>query len=75
MLRINVTGAEYAKKVCPVNNITIIDSKPVWNHNCEQCMACLQWCPEEAVQFGKNTVGRKRYRHPEVSLKDIMVTG
>ena len=64
-------GCGICSKVCPVNNIEIIKAKPVWMHRCEQCMACLQWCPQEAIQYGKNTTGRTRYRHPSVKLEDI----
>jgi Pyruvate/2-oxoacid:ferredoxin oxidoreductase delta subunit len=49
------------QKVCPVKNIKLENGKPVWLHHCEQCLACLQWCPTEAIQCGKNTVKRKRY--------------
>jgi ferredoxin len=59
-------------KVCPVNNIELIDRKPVWMHKCEQCFACLQWCPKEAIQYGKNTASRRRYHHPEISIQDII---
>lgn len=59
------------EKVCPVGNIRMISGKPDWLHNCEQCLSCLQWCPEEAIQFGKSTAKRKRYHHPDVKLKDI----
>jgi ferredoxin len=60
------------EKVCPVNNIAMAEKKPVWLHKCEQCFACLQWCPQEAIQCGKNTAGRKRYHNPAVSLKDFL---
>ncbi len=59
-------------KVCPAGNIEMIDEKPSWLHRCEQCLACLQWCPQEAIQYGKNTVKYPRYHHPEVTLKDIL---
>jgi ferredoxin len=59
-------------KVCPVENIKLKDGIPVWRHKCEQCMACLQWCPKKAIQAGNGTLKRKRYRHPEVTLKDII---
>ncbi|MEW5757948.1 MAG: EFR1 family ferrodoxin [Candidatus Omnitrophota bacterium] len=60
------------QKVCPVKNIKIVDAKPAWLGKCEQCMACLQWCPKEAIQYGKRTIGRKRYHHPQISLDDII---
>lgn len=59
------------EKACPVKNISLSNDKPAWKHKCEQCMACIQWCPKEAIQYGKKTVGRKRYRNPNVKLKDI----
>jgi ferredoxin/flavodoxin len=60
------------KKVCPVNNIDLIDAKPFWKGHCEQCLACLQWCPEAAIQSGKTTVGRTRYHNPNVKLSDMI---
>jgi ferredoxin len=59
-------------KVCPAGNIEMIAEKPSWLHRCEQCLACLQWCPQEAIQFGEKTVKYPRYHHPEVILKDIL---
>jgi ferredoxin len=59
-------------RVCPANNIEMIDEKPAWLHRCEQCFACLQWCPQEAIQYGKRTVKYPRYRHPEVILEDML---
>jgi len=32
----------------------------------------IQWCPQEAIQCGKRTPGYRRYRHPEVSLADML---
>jgi len=59
-------------KICPANNITVNGGKPVWRHHCEQCFACIQWCPEQAVQAGKNTKNKIRYHHPDISLKDML---
>lgn len=58
-------------RVCPTNNITMTDSGPRWNHRCEQCFACLQWCSKQAIQFGAGTDGGKRYHHPDVTLSDM----
>jgi len=66
------TKCGICQKVCPVRNIKLNDGHPVWLHHCEHCMACLQWCPVEAIQYKKSTIGRKRYRHPDVSAEDIM---
>jgi ferredoxin len=59
------------QRVCPAANITLQDGKPVWNHRCEQCFACLQWCPKEAIQYGPKTAKYERYHHPEVTLTDM----
>jgi len=60
-------------KVCPVRNIKMVDGRPVWQHHCEQCFACLQWCPKEAIQFGSRTSHGKRYHHSDVKVSDMMM--
>lgn len=65
-------GCSICQKVCPVHNITMVDEKPQWHSHCQQCYACLQWCPKEAIQYGKKTVGIKRYHHPNVTVNDII---
>ncbi len=59
-------------RVCPVSNITIESGKPVWHNKCEFCYACLSWCPQAAIESGRKTIGRTRYHHPEVNVKDII---
>lgn len=49
-------------KVCPLNNIKIKNNKPVWNKNCTHCMACISYCPTSAIEYGKKTVGKQRYK-------------
>jgi ferredoxin len=66
------TGCGICAKVCPAGNITLADGRPQWRHRCEQCLACLHWCPEAAIQYGRNTAGRPRYHHPEVTLQQIL---
>ncbi|MFH1350042.1 MAG: EFR1 family ferrodoxin [Pseudomonadota bacterium] len=65
-------GCEICFKVCPAGNIEIKNEKPSWLHRCEQCLACIQWCPQEAIQYGKKTVKYQRYHHPEVTLQNIL---
>ena len=65
-------GCKICQKVCPVNNITMRDNKPVWNNQCQQCYACLHWCPKESIQVGNKTAGIKRYHNPNITIKDII---
>jgi Pyruvate/2-oxoacid:ferredoxin oxidoreductase delta subunit len=65
-------GCAVCSKVCPVTNIEMVNEKPAWLHRCEQCFACLQWCPRGAIQYGKKAVKYSRYHHPEVTLKDML---
>ena len=48
-------------KVCPLQNITLEDGRPVWHGNCTICMACYHHCPVNAIQYGKATVGKGQY--------------
>jgi ferredoxin len=66
-------GCEICGRVCPVGNIAFEAGKPSWKHRCEQCLACIQWCPQEAIQFGKKTPAYARYHHPDVKLRDMTV--
>ncbi len=64
-------GCRICVKVCPVNNIKIVDQKPVWLHHCETCLACYQWCPNEAIH-GEIVSYNERYHHPGVNLSDML---
>lgn len=66
-------GCGVCRRICPAENIELSGSKPFWRHDCELCMACLSWCEEKAIDFGKRTKGKKRYRHPRVRLEDMLI--
>jgi ferredoxin len=67
------TSCALCEKICPVDNITMTEAgRPNWMGHCQQCLACLQWCPKGTVQLGKMTPGRKRYHNPDVKLADMM---
>lgn len=66
-------GCGICDRVCPVENIHMVDSKPMWQGNCEHCMACIQWCPREAIEYSTRSVGRKRYRHPDVKADTLFL--
>lgn len=54
-------GCGQCAKRCPMNNVTLKDGKPVWGKNCTHCMACICYCPKEAIEYGKKSVGQPRY--------------
>jgi ferredoxin len=58
--------------VCPMNNIELVDGKVTWNHNCEVCLACIHWCPKNAIQHFR-TQGIPRYHHPDITIKQMKV--
>lgn len=49
------------EKLCPLNNIVLKDGKPTWGGNCTHCMACINSCPKQAIEYGKKSVGKYRY--------------
>jgi ferredoxin len=65
-------GCGICVRICPVDNIEMIDNRPSWSNHCAMCFACLQWCPKESIQAGSITVNMKRYHHPHVKVSDIM---
>jgi len=65
-------GCRTCERVCPVNNIKIVDSRPKWGNTCEHCVACIQWCPVKAIEYADKTQKRKQYRHPKVEISDII---
>jgi ferredoxin len=59
-------------RVCPAENVRLVDGKPTWLGRCEQCFACIHFCPVAAIQIrGKKTRVRGRYHHPDVAADDV----
>ena len=50
--------------VCPLANISLKDGRPVWGKNCTHCMACINLCPRQAIEYGKKSIGKPRYPGP-----------
>jgi len=57
--------------VCPAHNIEIRDGRPSWLHHCELCCACIHVCPTQAIEAGRSTAKRERYRNPSVTIADL----
>ncbi len=59
-------------RLCPVDNIEIKLEKPAWLGHCEQCFACLHWCPQTAIEYGRRSQRQPRYHHPQTELEDFL---
>ena len=57
------------EKVCPVDNVKLREGRPVWGKNCTHCMACICYCPQEVIEYGKKSVGKPRYRFEQLKIK------
>lgn len=59
------------KNLCPLNNISLQQGKPVWADKCTHCMACINRCPKQAIEYGKHTKGKHRYVFPSEDIFNI----
>jgi ferredoxin len=64
-------GCGICARICPVSNIEMVHNRPVWQHHCENCIACFQWCPRGAIH-GEIVAYEKKYHHPNVKLSDML---
>ena len=69
---VNCNSCGQCQAICPVSNIKLVDGRPKWQHNCQCCLACIHWCPQEAIQYGRFTAKHRRYQNPESNIKQII---
>ena len=62
-------GCGKCVELCPLNNIRLENGKPVWDKNCTHCMACICYCPKEAIEYGKKSKGKPRYHFEALEKK------
>ena len=74
--RLHATGkcsrCGLCEKICPTRNIGVTADGVSFGDGCTQCYACIHWCPNEAIEIGGRTPGKRRYHHPAVSVKDML---
>jgi ferredoxin/flavodoxin len=68
------TSCGICTEICPAHNIELVNKKPVWKHHCELCCGCIHLCPVKAIQAGKKTIGRARYKNPDVKISELRNT-
>jgi ferredoxin len=67
------------EQVCLSGKLRLVAGSPVWSEGveCHGCFACLNYCPEQAVQVASrwylksHTETTGRYHHPQVAASDI----
>jgi len=64
-------GCGICQRICPVENIELIDRQPSWGDGCASCFACIHWCPQRAVKIGELKLNIKTYHHPSVQLAEM----
>ncbi len=73
------SGCGSCEKVCLSSKVRMVDGRPEWqkNKNCYSCYACLNFCPERAIQLKSTPLTKLytdqngRYHHPDISLNEI----
>ncbi|MGL5149357.1 MAG: EFR1 family ferrodoxin [Clostridium sp.] len=68
----NCTSCGICKRVCPVNNIEIEEGVVTFKGKCTDCMSCINLCPQKAINIGKKTINKERYKHPKIEIKELM---
>ena len=66
-------GCGKCVQLCPLNNIRLDKDKPVWGSNCTHCMACICYCPKEAIEYGKRSVSKPRYHFEALGVAESIV--
>ena len=59
-------GCGICATVCQARTIAV-KGRPVWGKACTQCLACIHHCPKRAIEYGKGTVVKGRYLHPDAA--------
>ncbi len=66
------TRCGICEKLCKNGNIRLTADGVVWGHDCQQCMACIMWCPNQAIRHPNVPVKRRRYQNPNITLQDML---
>lgn len=58
-------------KICPSQNIKITKVGVFFSSRCFLCMRCINQCPKEAIQIGKGTIGKMRWKGPDHDFEPL----
>ena len=67
-------GCNTCVRVCPMENIRLVDGKAIIGDNCTVCFACVHACAQQAMRTNGQEVRKERqYRNPQIKLKDLLL--
>jgi ferredoxin len=64
-------GCGICARICPAANIAMEGMHPAFRARCEQCQACLNWCPRRAIRCIRYEPNTSQYHHPEVAVSEM----
>lgn len=56
-------GCGKCEKLCPMNNIRIVDKKVVQNNQCTMCYRCINNCPKQAMTLLGKKIVEQSYKY------------
>ncbi|MGI6120571.1 MAG: 4Fe-4S binding protein [Desulfosporosinus sp.] len=62
-------GCGWCSAHCPVNNIEILDNKPIFKDRCIMCFRCVYGCPANAIKSKSFQVLKKGYDLNEIEKR------
>ncbi|GAB4309309.1 MAG: EFR1 family ferrodoxin [Promethearchaeota archaeon] len=65
------TRCRTCERVCPVGAVSVDEDGVHFGQSCVLCLRCLHQCPAEAVQVGKWTKGKFRWKGPKGDFKPL----
>lgn len=67
-------GCGHCSRLCPQNNIEIINGRPKWGTSCANCLRCYHCCPNHAIRYGKYSEGKGQYYFPVKKISEMAVS-
>ena len=67
-------GCNVCVRVCPKENIRLMDKKAIIGDQCTVCFACVHACAQQAISTnGQEVLKERQYRHPQIKLNDLLL--
>ncbi len=67
----NCNNCGTCQSICPADNITYVNGKPLWHNKCINCAACYHHCPIKAICLDQEDPSF-RYSHPLITTEEMI---